>query len=355
MMDIQNNNKRKKWTNEMIKQEALKYNTRSDWGKNSTVSYCLAIRRKILNECTSHMVYKTNPFVDDIGIIYAYLFEDNSIYIGLTVCPEKRRSTHLREGIVSEKIKQNIKFEYKILESNIPNNILSDREKFYLEYYTREFPNLTLLNRSKGGSRGSLYNKISNDQLKQSALDFTSRIQWHDNAPKMYSIAVRRKLVDWCCAHMVPLRTDWNVDKAVKEGLKYSYVSEWQKNNKSSYNFLNNKGLVHLVTEHLEKKHLSWNEESILKEAQKYTSLKDWYTCSPKSYSSAIRLNLFDKCSAHMTRLKRQWDADSILADAKLYNNITKWIKASSRAYTVAKELNILKECTAHMVKHSEL
>ena len=49
------NNPRYKWTFEMLHNEALKYNTRGEFHKNSRTAYNTAYRRGILNKICSHM------------------------------------------------------------------------------------------------------------------------------------------------------------------------------------------------------------------------------------------------------------------------------------------------------------
>lgn len=49
------NNPSFKWTNEMLHQEALKYNTRGEFQKGSPSAYIISRRRKILDQICSHM------------------------------------------------------------------------------------------------------------------------------------------------------------------------------------------------------------------------------------------------------------------------------------------------------------
>ena len=50
---------KKSWTKEMIKEEALKYNTKEEFRKNSNVAYTNASRLNILPEICFHMKGKT--------------------------------------------------------------------------------------------------------------------------------------------------------------------------------------------------------------------------------------------------------------------------------------------------------
>jgi uncharacterized protein (DUF2132 family)/predicted GIY-YIG superfamily endonuclease len=224
-----------KWTDEMLHSDALKYNHRSDWQKNSS-GYQIADRRNLLDSCCQHMVPKINCYTHNIGVIYAFMFDDRTMYIGLSVSLQKRYNYHLREGIVNKKINTSVPYKFIILEQNIPNQILSEKEIFYIDKFKNNGWNL--LNVAKGGSRGGTYIRIKNEELMKSASKYSSRTEWARQEHKLYNVAVHRKLVDKCCEHMTVIKRSWNISDAINEAQKYSTISEWQKHNKSSYNFL---------------------------------------------------------------------------------------------------------------------
>ena len=47
-----------RWTEQMLIEEALKYNNRSDFQSANSGAYKSAIRKGILNDVCSHMIYK---------------------------------------------------------------------------------------------------------------------------------------------------------------------------------------------------------------------------------------------------------------------------------------------------------
>ena len=49
------------WTKEKCLEEALKYNTRTEWKEKNRASYQAAMVSKILNECTAHMIELQKP------------------------------------------------------------------------------------------------------------------------------------------------------------------------------------------------------------------------------------------------------------------------------------------------------
>lgn len=189
------------WTESKILECSKKYNFRSDWWKYDKNSYNAARRFGILKKCSEHMVYKQNPYKNNLGIIYSYLFEDNTVYVGLSISPKKRFSNHLKYGPVSEKIKCGIKFQYNILESDISINDLPNKEIFYIKSFQNK--GFILLNKREGGSLGTIGNKISNKDILNSALKYKHRNEWKLSEPNYYNAACRRKLLEESCKHMI--------------------------------------------------------------------------------------------------------------------------------------------------------
>jgi len=78
------------WTDELIKEETLKYNHKIDFIKNGHSAYNAARNKKILDDVCSHMA----PLGDVYRrVVYVYEFDDKCVYVGLT-CNKERR--HLK-------------------------------------------------------------------------------------------------------------------------------------------------------------------------------------------------------------------------------------------------------------------
>lgn len=159
---------KKKYTDEELKEDALKYTSRNEWNLNSKSKYSVACRRKLLDVCCAHMRYVENAYIDDIGIIYAYIFNDMSVYIGLTIKPKDRHHHHTTfAGPVFDKIQAGYTYKYLILEDKIPNHDLSDKEIYYIAKHRNEGI-FTVLNKGKGGGRGSRRRVSRNPYIKGS-------------------------------------------------------------------------------------------------------------------------------------------------------------------------------------------
>lgn len=167
----------KLYSDEDLIVDAAKYSSRMEWREASRGMYSAARRRDLLQECCSHMKYVENFYTHNIGLIYAYIFQDNSIYIGLTINPRRRIKSHTTEqGPVFKKIQQGLTYEYKILEDGISNHDLSDRENFYIEKYKSD-KIFDVMNTYRGGGRGPLKrvskkpNPISTQQRQNPLVD----------------------------------------------------------------------------------------------------------------------------------------------------------------------------------------
>jgi hypothetical protein len=68
------------WTKEKCQEEALKYNSRFEFQRNSNGSYHYALRKKWLDEICQHMTGQTHE--GKIWLIYSYILLDNHVYIG---------------------------------------------------------------------------------------------------------------------------------------------------------------------------------------------------------------------------------------------------------------------------------
>ena len=202
---------KKYWTKEKCQEEALKYNTRLDFQKNK--AYQAARKMNWLEEICSHMIeyhkqkgywikekcaelaskctyrnefqqkykiaYNTslkNNWLDEIcshmkpcgnlnkRLIYAFIFSDNKVYIGLTCNIIRRKNEHLN------KQRKNTSVYKYILETNITPKLIEltdyidvneaiKMEKYYIETYIKE--GYKLLNKNRGGTIG--YSKNINN------------------------------------------------------------------------------------------------------------------------------------------------------------------------------------------------
>lgn len=142
------------WNAELVLIEALKYNYRNNFREKSLNAYRAAIKLNILNEVCQHMEESINQF-DFPRIIYIYEFEDNSIYIGLTKNFKRRHTIRLykNKDCVMNHIKNTgLQPTIKFLTEFIPAEEAQIKEQEFIDDYKNKGYNI--LNIAKGGSLG---------------------------------------------------------------------------------------------------------------------------------------------------------------------------------------------------------
>ncbi len=352
-------NPRKKWTNEMIIEQAKKYKHRSDWQNagrtDGDTSYTLARTRGIFEECCKHMVPKPNCFTADIGIIYGFFFADNHCYVGLTVNPSTRYEKHMREGPVFKHIKKCPKFEYKVLEKDVAFSDIVEREQHYMDMYTES--GFNILNTKKARSTGSITSRYWTDELLQKdALLFKSRTEWARNKPASYSIAVKRKKVDKFCSHMEILkRAPWSEEEVMEDAKKYNTRAEWSKLGATSYMAAIKLDILDKSCEHMKYVNHIWTDDMIMESSKKYNTITEWSASDPKAYQAHFRRSDRQRFTHHMDKSRyNNWSDDELIYSALKYETRSDWINCARKEYMAAHRKNILHKCihsTPH-IKH---
>ncbi|URQ03382.1 hypothetical protein PVA23_5 [Vibrio phage PVA23] len=351
---------RLKWTPERLKEDALKYKTRTEWCKNSSGAYCAASKRGLLDECCSHMHSSIkNAFSRCIYRIYA----DNEIYIGLTYDTKQRFSSHRKHtpqiiDLIERHGIENVKFEQ--LTDYMDQELAQLSEKEHIEQYRNG--GWVILNRLKAGGLGGSILKWTLERLKEDALKYKTKSEWGRNSSGAYSTAHKRGLMNECCAHMIEGNSPvgyWTLERLKEDALKYKTKSEWRKNSSGAYITAYNKGLLDECCAHMTsiKNPVGyWTLERLKEDALKYKTKSEWQKMSSGAYSTAHKRGLMNECCAHMTLIQRPkgyWTLERLKEDALKYKTKSEWRKNSSGAYIAAYRQDLLNECCAHMTKNA--
>jgi len=137
------------WTKERCKKDALKYNNRTEYNKNSVSSYSKAWKKGWLDEICSHMEIKGNKYK---RCIYVYEFDDNVAYIGLTYNMNVRHQQHMKRGPVYRHESKIKLYKYKQLTDYLNVKDVKFNENFYIKKYKNN--GWKLLNSATGGATG---------------------------------------------------------------------------------------------------------------------------------------------------------------------------------------------------------
>ncbi len=146
------------WTLAKCSEIASGYNHRIDFATNSRKAYVAAQRRGILDDICSHMTPLGNLAK---RLIYAFEFDDNSAYVGLTCNANKRIWGHLNStSYIIDKVRNGTNYNVLLLTDYIDAIAASTYEQNYIDGYAEL--GWTILNKRKGGGLGGFSRKISN-------------------------------------------------------------------------------------------------------------------------------------------------------------------------------------------------
>lgn len=235
--------RRNYWSYEKCKEEALKYNSRNDFAKNSfyayssalknnwldtyehlykqkyTKEYCKEITKKykshksfIKNNAYLYAIILKNNWNDELfshfiksgnlkkRCIYAYEFNDNYVYVGLTYNLINRNNKHMKKGPVYNHIqKSKIKPKLKQLTDYINVENAKIEEQNYIFDYKKN--GWKILNKAKAGAIGGNIIKWTYEKCKNEALKYNNRTEYFKNSTSYYA-ASRNGWLKEICSHM---------------------------------------------------------------------------------------------------------------------------------------------------------
>jgi predicted GIY-YIG superfamily endonuclease/isopentenyldiphosphate isomerase len=293
------------WTFDKVKEEALKFNTRSDF-KNSSLAYSVATRRGWLDEVCSHMEPQGSKYKRHI---YKALFTDNSIYIGLTYNLNKRIGEHLtnkKSSIYKHIIETGLRPEFSL----ITNQLLDNGEASKMECkMISHYMNLgfNILNRVKGGGLGGCIIIWTFDKVKEEALKFKTRGDFQKKSRSAYSVARNNNWLDTMCSHMTKIRNDkgyWTIDKVREDALKFGTKSNFKIGSMNAYSAAKRNGWLDDVCSHMTGKMPNgyWTIDKVREEALKFKTRSEFKRESSSAYSYALKNGWLDDVSSHMKK-----------------------------------------------------
>jgi hypothetical protein len=247
----------KYWTDkERCHKEALKYNNRAEFQKNSSSAYNSSKINGWYDEICSHMEYIGSR---KMRLIYSYEFSDNSVYVGLTYNLNQRNNVHLKEKSNSSV------HEHILLTGLIPTlNKLTDYieveearvlEGYYLNTYKEK--DWKILNKTKTGSIGGANIFWTKEKCYIEALKYENKKDFRLNSCGAYSSAYKNGWLDEICSHMklkkVKPRNYWTKEKCQEEALKYDRKINFLKSCKSAYNKAQDMKWLDEICSHMKK------------------------------------------------------------------------------------------------------
>jgi hypothetical protein len=298
-----------KYSYEAIKAEALKYESRGKFQRLSRGHYRAADNRGFLEEVCSHMEYVHYPWTDE------ELAEEAKKYKTRSEFQDKNASAYNAS-----------------LKREISDKICSHME--YLHHYW------------------------TNEELAEEALKYKTKSEFKNNNPSAYGTAHKRKISDKICKHMPKEARrhgadnpafKWTHEKLKAEALKYKTRSEFQKNSKGAYQSAFSKHVLDEICSHMEILHQSWSEERLVQEALRYKTRGEFQNESHNAYMSACRKGILDKICPHMEYVCYPWTDEELAEEALKYETRGQFQKNSPNTYQAARSRKILNKICPHM------
>lgn len=290
---------KKIWNKDLCKEEALKYNKRSDFSKYSNGAYKMAWKEGWLNDICTHMDItkelctiealkystkkqfrllspkfyfkaKNNNWFKDVckhmdkgnflkRYVYAFEFDNNCVYIGLTWNIKWRELTHLNNEKSSV---------YKYLRETGATYILKnltinpvDKEEAIIQelFYINNYKNngWTILNKSKGGELGGNSSmQWTPEKIKEVALRYKNRGAFRKHQGSAATAAIRLGIYEDVCSHMLHLNKPkgyWTYERCREVALMCNNKEEFRTTSPSAYthtfkNNWNKELTAHMIT-----------------------------------------------------------------------------------------------------------
>lgn len=135
--------------------------------------------------------------------VYAFIFPDGFVYVGLTCNIKTRRLAHLcpsSKSPVRRHLDIHLKPEFKVLSELLSCADGSELERFYIKDYAER--GFTLLNSTAGGDLGGNKRKWTKEPCHKEALKFYDKGSFIQYRPLEYAAALRHGWIDEICSHM---------------------------------------------------------------------------------------------------------------------------------------------------------
>ena len=170
-------------TIDICKMDALRFETRNEWAKNSIKKYRYARRNNALNECCAHM--KTNLI------------------------------TRTAEDCLRSAMKFKTRGEWRRTD---PNTHASAIRNGWIQDCTKHM---------------EIFNNRTIEECKKDALNYKTRSEWRKENPNLYYASVRNKWHAECCAHMPEFSKNSIPEKEISEFIKNFVGVNFMQNSKS--------------------------------------------------------------------------------------------------------------------------
>ena len=341
------------WTYEMVKELAKNFETKKDFREKYDNAY-----NWMLKNLTEDQFKDVFSHIKNIGnlhkrLIYVFEFPDNSVYVGLTFNPEKRKGQHYKA--LNSAVRKYIELSglepiFKEVTDYMSQEDAVKAEELVEKRYKDE--GWKILNVSKTGALGSVIVKWNLDTVKDEALKYKTRTEFSKKSPSAYGAAKKNGWYDEVTNHMSKSKTQKrNFDDIKNVALKYKSPEEFREKDYGAYQAARKNGWYQEVTKHMKRYGSIYDDyEYVKKEALKYNNPADFKKNSLGAYKSAFRNKWYKDLTSHFVKnVPSKWSLDNLKKEANKYKNKKSFRLGSPNAYQTAYKNGVLDQITSHM------
>jgi predicted GIY-YIG superfamily endonuclease len=328
-----------KWTEDMIRKEAMKYQNKSDFVKNSPKAADRARYYGIWDDVTQHMRLLGDLFK---RMVYVYEFPDKTAYIGLTHDKNERDKSHKLSGRIAEYIKQT-KLEpiLKIVSDDYINaEDAQNLENCTIELYRKK--GWKILNKTKGGSLGMCRVMWTKERVQAEVSKYQNFSDFRKNSKSAYSAVLRNNWLDDMTQHLKRDVISWTKDAILQLAINYDNLTDFIKEEPKAYQAAKRNGWVDEITKNMNKRN-SWTKDEIDNEMSKFKSLKDFRNYSNSAYVTAVSKLGSDYINQFFgSTPKTKWTPELLKKEASKYKTRIEFLRGNLSAYKAAERQGVL-------------
>ena len=312
-----------KYSNDLIFNDAKKYKSKIDWKTKSPNIYSAAVRKKLLDKVTPHMIR-----------------------------PPSHKIKWIKETVLKDAKRYNSKSEWG-RNSNSSYNSARKNGWFVKAIAHMQRPDMT--------------RKWTKESVIKNAKQFEYITEWTKKFSGAVDTARTKGWMKEATAHMVRpawkgLRI-WTREKILEEAKKFKHRARWSEKSGGAYAAAMRIGILKIATKHMirpstkgvnlgRKSPNKWTDELLKNSSSKYKSVKEWRIKEASAYATAAARGLLKELTKQMTKIgeKGFWTKKKVQKSALKYKTKVEWMTNEDAAYRAASKNNWIDELTKHMI-----
>ena len=296
------------WTFEHCLEDARPHRTLRSWRDASPSGYASAYRMGYMEKIKSLLNFQTLGNLKH-RFVYAYEFNDGSVYVGLTGDLERRHLFHINSKRFTVE-KKGIDFKRKLITPEpIEAEKASKLEISTIQGYESKF--WIILNRAKGGALGSDGVTINTEEhMINCAKQCKTMTEFQKKFAGAYQRAREIGILSKITSHMRVVHRNLSDEELILIAKKCDTLKLLKKTDYSAYIIIHKRNLQSVAFKHMNlgrKPNGHWqNKENLRKDALLYDTKWDWHRNSNTAYGNAVKQPYFDEITSHMTKYARK-------------------------------------------------